>query len=163
MDHPNPFYSLFQASLFVNTMYLGFFQSQFPTLTASLPWFTFFQAAFWVALYGSRLLSPVCRSLPLADQAYWATSVVSSLHGIGISYLALCALNEAGMWDSTDFHLTTPATYRCCHIFLGYVSADLLPLWHFRRQWNGTAAYFVHHAICLTAWGMCASEGVCCF
>lgn len=96
-------------------------------------------------------------SLDGPTRMYWATSAVSLIHGVVISYLAWHAMTP--FWTSFDLHLVTPESIRCQQIYLGYVTADLVPLFWHRRQWPGTTAYLGHHIVSLLCWGLLLARG----
>ena len=96
-------------------------------------------------------------SLDAANRAYWASSCVSTIHGVIIAYLSWRAM--APFWPSSDLYLVTPESNRCQQIYLGYIAADLVPLTYYRRQWSGTEAYLLHHVVSLACWGLLLARG----
>ena len=127
-------------------------------ITGSAPWALSFAAIHLVA----RVTAPSHLDGPTTG--YWASSIASTLHGFGVTYLAMNTMVSGGFWSSTDLTHTTPASEQCCHVYLGYLAADFVPLvWYgiLRKDkaWKGSDVYLVHHFLSLWSWGLMLVRG----
>ena len=121
-----------------------------------------FAFAFGFIHIAGRMTAPT--SLDRPTRAYWSSCIASTFHGIGISFLAWEAMVSGGFWSSEDLTLTTPSSIRCCHIYIGYLAADLVPLIYFgavtkSKAWKGAELYLVHHLLSLWSWGLMVARG----
>lgn len=127
--------------------------------TGMLPWI----AASAVTLTLGTVFAPA--TMDASQKAYYGSSVLALAHGILVSALSLAAGLESGFWSATtdtwDYHVTTPATARCIHIFLAFLLTDLMPLLYYRKVWSGTGMYIGHHVLSFISWGDCAINGTC--
>ena len=119
----------------------------------SAPWFV----GFGLLQILARFTAPAKLDGP--TRAYWASSVVSTIHGVYVSVLAWRAMGAGGFWSSDDVTLVTDDAIQCCAIYLGYLVADLIPLVTYAKQWKGSTPYLWHHGLSLISWGMMAVRG----
>lgn len=114
----------------------------------------------WSLLYQlARRTAPARLDEP--TKGYWASSCVSSVHGVVITYLAWRGCRDAGLWTTASAHVTSDSTYAAMHVFLGYIIEDCFPLLYYRREWSSTRVYVIHHVASLVDWGFCMLVGTC--
>lgn len=133
---------------------LSVIMSALAELSVNSAWY----ATVWAAMHIiCRATSP--NGLDQPKRAYWASSMVSSVHGVYVSWLAWRAMAEGEYWSSEDLSRRTPGALDCCHVYLGYLVADLIPLIYYYNEWSGTSLYLVHHMLSVCSWGMMAIHG----
>jgi hypothetical protein len=111
-------------------------------------WFGFFQGCVWISKAVSGNLSPTYRKLKTSsEQAYWACSIVSTLHAIIISFAAWDCGWRDGFFSSNDLTLTSNCSSNCLTIFVGYVLSDLCWLLYYYQEWPGTLPMILHHVL----------------
>ena len=98
-------------------------------------------------------------ALDSPKRAYWASSAVSTVHGVYVSWLSWRAMADGEYWSSTDLTKVTPAALQCCHCYLGYLMADLVPLTYYYKEWSRPFAFLVHHVLSVWSWGLMAVRG----
>ena len=124
-------------------------------------------AAFSAILVASLLLAP--RRLDekkKGERAYYASSVMSLVHGTTVSALSFGAGLQSELWPLSwstpwDFHLTTDTTHACINMFVAFLLVDLVPLFYYRRVWSSTGMYIGHHVCSIVSWSTCALTGTC--
>jgi hypothetical protein len=117
------------------------------------PWFAFFGTMQILA----RFTAP--SKLDGPTRAYWASSIVSTIHGVYVAPLAWRAMSSGGYWSSDDVTLATDDAVHCCAIYLGYLIADFVPLLVYVNAWKGSTPYLWHHGLSLISWCMMATRG----
>jgi hypothetical protein len=123
---------------------------------AALPWCLFFQILFGVFLrFGSKISSTTFSRLNTQEQAYWATSMVSSIHSTTVSVYAAVEAYRGGFFSFTssssggDLFFTTWHSTTCLTIFFGYILYDICLVYYFRNDWPGSKAMLIHHIFSL--------------
>ena len=123
----------------------------FTAAQSAAPYVLFFLACFVACSF----TAPKKLDQPTAH--YWASSIVSTIHGAIIVPLAYEAM--VPFWWSNDLRLTTEASKRCLDIFIGFTLADCGPLLWNRKAWPGVNVYFWHHGSALLYWGLSRARG----
>ena len=98
------------------------------------------------------------------ERVFYSTMVVSLTHGCAAAVTAAMTGLEAGLWPLAapwDLHATSDATILCISLFIGYLLADLVPLFYYRTVWPGTGMYIGHHVASILSWGSCLLLGTC--
>jgi hypothetical protein len=117
---------------------------------------------FWHLLFQlSRLLispyllgrySHVYAQLSNGNTSFWNASIVSTVHAIVLSYLALRAAIDGEFWHSwphLSLQRTSPQSHHTLEIMTGYMVADLLAVLYYRKEapWNkGLVFTVLHHS-----------------
>ena len=95
--------------------------------------------------------SQVYSQLSKGNTSFWNSSIVSTLHAILISYLALQSAIEGEFWHNwphLSLHHTSPQSYHTLQIMTGYMLSDLLTVLYYRtlNPWKkGFVFTVVHH------------------
>jgi hypothetical protein len=121
------------------------------TVQAALPWSAFFQILFaFFLLVGSNISTTFSR-LNSQEQAYWASSMVSSIHSAIVSFYAAVEAYRGGFFflNGGDLFRTTWHSTNCLIIFLGYILSDIGLVCYYRNHWPGSNAMLIHHTFSL--------------
>jgi hypothetical protein len=118
---------------------------------AALPWCVFFQILFGFFLRFGSKTSTTFSQLNTQEQAYWSSSLVSSIHSIIVSVYAAVEAYRGEIFFGTknDLFLTTWHSTNCLTIFLGYILSDIGLVYYYRKEWPGSKAMLIHHSISL--------------
>lgn len=105
----------------------------------------------------SLFLPTAPKHLDHSSVVKWSVKVVSTVHSLIIVPLAYVALGP--FWGVDDVRLTTEASDRVIEIFLGYILADSLPLFWYRKEWVDSNAFLGHHLAALVVGSMTSIRG----
>ena len=87
------------------------------------------------------------------QKAYWADSLVSTVHGAWLTYAAARAvIKDPQLLRTANFHYTTKESTECCRIFLGYIMSDLAICAYWGKDFPGHIANYVHHISAIFTW-----------
>jgi hypothetical protein len=139
---------------------LGYAQVLPGVATQVAPYFAGYAALFLSAwILGPRLF-PSCAALDDPGRGYWSSSAMSMVNGFILSYMCLTECASSGIHLTSDFHFTTPSSYRIVHCLLGYILVDLCALLKWRKAWKPWV-YFLHHGLAIWGYVACSAHGIC--
>jgi hypothetical protein len=115
-------------------------------LYSVLSWFLFFHVLFFISLAASPYIFSSYIALDPASKAYWADSMVSTIHAIVIVALACRAWIACDVWNTVNLHVSTPESLLANSVFIGYLGADLFLVLIYNSKWPGWQATTLHHA-----------------
>ena len=85
------------------------------------------------------------------DKGYWCASVVSTVHSVILTILAVHVLqSDPEILRSDDIFYKSELSRRVIGIFVGYISSDLALALYFRSRWTGWLANMIHHTSVLS-------------
>ena len=97
--------------------------------------------------------SKIYHTLQFGEQTYWDSSIVSTIHAIIVSYLALTAAYNGSFWSSWphfELTLTSPESHLALQVMTGYMISDGLTIFYYRKEkaWQSMkTATLIHHSV----------------
>ena len=97
--------------------------------------------------------SKIYHILQFDEKTYWDSSIVSTIHAIIVSYLALTAAYNGNFWSSwPNFKvtLTSPESHLTLQVMTGYLISDGLTIFYYRKEkaWQSIkTATLIHHSL----------------
>jgi len=124
------------------------------------PWFVGFQAVQLLAWLLSPILFKTFPSLSTSDKWYWAASITSSLHALLVCPLIAYAWIETPeLLQAKDVYIHSEMTILVNHVFIGYLSSDMIGCLYWRNIWPDSAPILVHHCVAVLVWVVVNVQG----
>ena len=117
------------------------------------PWFVGFQALQLLSWLLSPILFETFSALSTSDKCYWAASITSSLHALFLCPLiAYTWVQTPELLQAKDVYVSSDMSFLVNHVFIGYLSSDMIGCFYWRRVWPGSAAILIHHCVGVLVW-----------
>jgi hypothetical protein len=112
-------------------------------------WFLFFNFSILISKGLSGRIWSTYNQLTRSGKSYWACSLVSSLHALGVTLYAFDCGWRNGFFGSDDFSMTTTCSANTLSIFMGYILSDLGWILWYSNEWPGRNPMILHHVLAL--------------
>jgi len=122
------------------------------TVARVVPWFFVWHAQYWVARAVSPLLFSTYKKLEPEMKAYWAASIVSTVHAVYIVYIAVIAIETVDIRTSTNVNITSPESTQANIVFIAYLCSDLVLALFYNAAWPGWQSNMIHHTTGIICW-----------
>lgn len=133
--------------------YAGFLKGLFPL-------YSLFYFMYYFAGVFSSILFDTYDTLDRSRQAYWCSSVVSTLHAVYIVYVAMGAVRALDMFRVDDFYGTCAESSHANRVFIAYLAYDLTNSLYHNRAWSGWVSNVIHHACGIVCWTAIETHGM---
>ena len=104
-----------------------------------------FQLMYWTTDSLNEMIFPVYRKMKRAQKNYWRASIVSTVHAIVVTYLAIQAALPHLDQLFEDPYIASEDMIMCSQILAGYLLSDLILVLMHGSQWGAFVPNLFHH------------------